>query len=251
MVLRVAFRVFLADQRKNGALDRGTGDVAVGGGRVAHDDRPRFENRAADRLRGVEQPVCELCDRLVARERLEPLRTGLGGERLGESTADGLGLLALQEDERLGLDLHVAPVALDLTVDPHRVADLDVRVRADTWLDERGHVDDTRLVENLEDGRAAGLSNADNFAVNPRRIADGVGEGTDLDALALVVEVVVLGGFVSAGFVLTLVSVGFVALVGFVSAAFVVSFVSLSDLVSLSGDVPVALVGLGSLIDIG
>jgi len=143
-------------------------------------------------------------------------------------------------------------VALDLTVDPHRVADLDVRVRADTWLDERGHVDDTRLVENLEDGRAAGLSNADNFAVNPRRIADGVGEGTDLDALALVVEVVVLGGFVSAGFVLTLVSVGFVvALVGFVSAAFVVSFVSLSDLVSLSGDVPVALVGLGSLIDIG
>jgi len=217
---------------------------------VAHDDRPRFENRAADRLRGVEQPVCELCDRLVARERLEPSGRA-SAVSASASRRRTVSASSPSQDERLGLDLHVAPVALDLTVDPHRVADLDVRVRADTWLDERGHVDDTRLVENLEDGRAAGLSNADNFAVNPRRIADGVGEGTDLDALALVVEVVVLGGFVSAGFVLTLVSVGFVALVGFVSAAFVVSFVSLSDLVSLSGDVPVALVGLGSLIDIG
>jgi len=151
------------------------------------DDRTGFEHGSPDRLGGVQQTVRELRDDRIAGERLEPLGAGLVGERLGEPAVNRFGFVAVEEDERRRFDLHVAPVALDVTVDADRVADLDVRVCADARLDERGDVDDARLVSELEDGRAAGLSNADDLPVDSDRVADRLGEGFDLDAFGLVV----------------------------------------------------------------
>ena len=175
-VVGVVVSARLADEGDHGLLDRDGRADAVRVRVVAEQDRLRDEDRPPDRLRDLAHLRPEQGHDLALDEQGEIGGLGPALEGLLDPRPDLVGLGARDDGERPDLDLDLGVAHHDLAVDLDDVAEVRLGVGPDAGLDEGGRVLGPGLVEEREDGRAAGLLDLRDLAHDRGRPADAVAE---------------------------------------------------------------------------
>jgi len=177
--------VDLADEPLERELDGNRRAHPVAVGVMAHSDGPAVEDRTPKLSCHVAQLLVNRLERLPLDERLRLGRRG-GLRAPGFEPLAHFGtLLAAEPFEGVHLDLDRPLARLHVTGHADGIAGLDLGVCTDAGLLERRRRDDAGAVAELEQRRPAGLFDPDDLALDVDRLPDRVGEGGDVDVLAV------------------------------------------------------------------
>ncbi len=132
---------------------------------MADDDGARFHDCAPNRGRSLDEFVFDSSDGVVGCQQRDLGRSGFRFDCALEAVDDGVALVVREDIERFGFDLEVAVVAFDLALEGDDIVEFDVGVGADAGFLERSTFDGAGLIAQFEDGWAAGLADASDFAL--------------------------------------------------------------------------------------
>jgi len=187
MPFGVGVLVDLVDEPLERELDRDARAHPVAVGVVPDADRAPLEDRPAEQPRDRLEVAPELFEGGPLDERVDVARRGPFLDRGVEALGDCLGVLALENGQRVRLDLDSVLPALGVARDANVVIDVDVGARSDAGLLEDRAGDDTCLVTDVEQRRPAGLFDLDDLPLDVDRLTEDLGQRGD------VAQVVVVG----------------------------------------------------------